>query len=142
MRVEFLLDNSAWARLEHPSLPDRRADEIAVACEEERVGVCLPFLLEAGYSARSRDDHERLIEELLLLPLIRVDEGIEWRTISVQRELADLGHHRLPAVDLILGAIADRHELAILHYDSDFDLLRSKTDLDFESAWLAPRGSL
>lgn len=142
MSVEFLLDNSAWARLEHPSLSDRRAEEIAVGCEEERVGACLPFLLEAGYSARSRDDHDQLIEELLLLPLIPIDEGIEWRTISIQRQLADAGHHRMPPVDLILAAIADRHELAILHYDSEFDVLRSKTDLDFKSAWLAPRGSL
>jgi predicted nucleic acid-binding protein len=140
--VDFLLDNSAWARLEHHSLPAQRADEIATALEEERVGICLPFLLEAGYTARGARDHERLVEDLLHLHLLPVDEGIEWRAISVQRDLADNGHRRIPPADLILAAIADRYELAILHYDRDFDLLLAKTDLEFESAWLAPRGSL
>jgi predicted nucleic acid-binding protein len=142
VKLDFLIDNSAWARLEHPSLSERRAEEIADAFEAERVGICLPFVLEAGYSARGRRDHEEIVEDLLLLPLIPIDEGIEWRTISIQRELADIGHHRVPPADLILASVADRHELPILHYDADFDLLVEKTDLEFESVWLAPRGSL
>jgi predicted nucleic acid-binding protein len=140
--VELLLDNSAWARLGDASLPDARAEEIAVALEGGRVATCLPFLLEAGYSARSAGDHDELIEELLALPLVSMDEGIEDRAIDAQRQLAHAGHHRLPPVDLILAAIADRHGLGVLHYDRDFDLLRSKTDLDFESVWLVPRGEL
>lgn len=142
MSVELLLDNSAWARLGDVSLPKVRAEEIAVALEGGCVATCLPFLLEAGYSARSAGDHDELIEELLALPLVSMDEGIEDRAIDAQRQLARAGHHRLPPVDLILAAIADRHGLGVLHYDHDFDLLRSKTDLDFESVWLVPRGEL
>lgn len=142
MNVELLLDNSAWARLGDTSISNQRAEEIAVALEEGHVATCLPFLLEAGCSARNADDHDELAEELLALPLISIDEGIERRAIDVQRQLAQVGHHRLPPVDLILAAIADRHGLGILHYDGDFDLLRSKTDLDFESVWLVPRGQL
>lgn len=142
MSVELLLDNSAWARLGSASIPERRAEEIAVALEGGRVATCLPFLLEAGYSVRSTDDHDELVEELLALPLLSIDEGIERRAIDAQRQLAQVGHHRLPPVDLILAAIADRHGLGVLHYDGDFDLLRSKTDLDFESVWLVPRGEL
>ncbi|HEY6550552.1 MAG TPA: PIN domain-containing protein, partial [Solirubrobacterales bacterium] len=73
---------------------------------------------------------------------ISIDEGIERRAIDAQRQLARVGHHRVPPVDLILAAIADRHGLGVLHYDGDFDLLRAKTDLDFESVWLVPRGKL
>ncbi len=142
MSVELLLDNSAWARLGEASLPDGRAEEIAVALEGGRIATCLPFLLEAGYSARSAGDHDELIEELLALPHISMDEGVERRAIDAQRQLAHAGHHRLPPVDLIVAAIADRHGLGVLHYDRDFDLLRSKTDLDFESVWLFPRGEL
>ena len=50
--AELRLDNSAWARLDDPSLPRDRVEEIASALEEGRIAVCLPFLLEAGYSAR------------------------------------------------------------------------------------------
>ena len=142
MTAELLLDNSAWARLSHPSVPQHRADEIADALEERRVAVCLPFLLEAGYSARDAGDHSELLEELPALPLLQIDEEVERRALDVQRQLALFGHHRLPPVDLILAAIADRHEVGVLHYDSDYDILTSKTDLRFQSVWLAPRGTL
>ncbi len=49
MTAELLLDNSAWGRLDDPSLPRDRVEEIAIALEERRIAVCLPFLLEAGY---------------------------------------------------------------------------------------------
>jgi predicted nucleic acid-binding protein len=140
--VELLLDNSAWARLGSAPILGQRAVEIALAFEEGRVATCLPFLLEAGYSARSAGDHGQLIDELLSLPLLPIDEEIEQRVVDVQRQLAQAGHHRLPPVDLILAAIADRHGIGILHYDSDFDLLRDRTDLEFESVWLVPRGEL
>jgi predicted nucleic acid-binding protein len=140
--VELLLDNSAWARLGHAALSDARADEIAVLLEGGRIATSLPFLLEAGYSARNAGDHDELIEELLALPLISIDDAIERRAIDAQRQLAHAGHHRLPPVDLILAAIADCHGLGVLHYDADFDLLGSKTELDFESVWLVPRGEL
>ena len=42
----------------------------------------------------------------------------------------------------MIAAIADRHGVGILHYDSDYDVIRERTDLRFESVWLAPRGSL
>jgi len=140
--VELLLDNSAWARLGSAPILGQRAVEIALAFEEGRVAACLPFLLEAGYSARSAGDHGQLIDELLSLPLLPIDEEIEQRVVDVQRQLARAGHHRLPPVDLILAAIADRHGIGILHYDSDFDLLGDRTDLEFESVWLVPRGEL
>jgi len=140
--VELLLDNSAWARLADPALPVSGAEEIATALEGGRIAVCLPFLLEAGYSARSAEDHAGLIEELQALPLVRIDDEIERRAIDAQSQLARAGHHRLPPVDLILAAIADRHDIGILHYDADFDVIRSKTDLSFEGVWLAPRDTL
>jgi predicted nucleic acid-binding protein len=140
--AELLLDNSAWARLGDASVPQHRADEIADALEERRVATCLPFLLEAGCSARSASEHSELIEELLALPLLQIDEEVECRALDVQRQLALSGHHRLPPVDLILTAIADKNGRGVLHYDSDYDVLSSKTDLRFRSVWLAPRGTL
>ncbi|MGC1853075.1 MAG: PIN domain-containing protein [Solirubrobacterales bacterium] len=142
MSAELLLDNSAWARLGHAALPVARAEEIATAIEAGRVVTCLPFLLEAGYSARTASDHAELLEELRALPSIRIDEEIEQRAIDAQAQLARAGHHRLPPVDLILAAIAERHDIGILHYDADFDLLGAKTDLSFKSVWLVLRGDL
>jgi predicted nucleic acid-binding protein len=140
--AELLFDNSAWARLNHASLSPRRVGEIASALEDGRVAVCLPFVLEAGYSARSSADHGQLIRELLALPWLEIDRRVERRAVDAQSQLARAGHHRLPPVDLIMAAVAERHEVGVLHYDGDYDILGAKTDLSFESVWLAPRGTL
>jgi predicted nucleic acid-binding protein len=88
------------------------------------------------------DDHDQLLTELLSLPRFRIDEAVEQRALDAQLQLARIGHHRLPPVDLLIAALADRHGLAVLHYDADYDLLADKTDLDFDSVWLATCGTL
>jgi predicted nucleic acid-binding protein len=138
----MLLDNSAWARLADPSLSGERVSEIADALESGHIAVCVPFLLEAGYSARNSDEHQQLLAELLALPRVHIDEHVELRAIEAQRQLARIGHHRLPPVDLLIAALADRHALGVLHYDSDYDTLANQTDLRFQSTWLAARGTL
>lgn len=142
MSVELLLDNSAFVRLVAPALQDERSREIADAIEQRRVAVCLPFLLEAGYSARSAADHDELLRELMALPMLHIDIEAEWRAVDAQRQLARAGHHRLPPVDLMIAALADRHGVGVLHYDHDYDTLATRTDLRFSSVWLAQRGSL
>ena len=136
----LLLDNSAWARLS--ALPPERADEIAGLIEAGRIGTCLPFLLEAGYSARNVRDRDDLMAELAALPRFPLDADVERRAEDAQRRLTMIGHHRLPPVDLLVAAVADRHGLDVLHYDSDYDLIEEHTDLTFGSVWVAPRGSL
>jgi predicted nucleic acid-binding protein len=138
----LLLDNSAWVRLGDAALPAERADEIAVALESGRIAACLPFLLEAGYSARNAREHDQLLAELGSLPRYHLDEVAEQRALDGQAQLARAGHHRLPPVDLLIAGLADRHHLAVLHYDRDFDLIAEKTDLVFDSVWLAARGTL
>ena len=142
MTAELLIDNSAWARLDQQALAQDRADEIAGWLEGGRIATCLPFLLEAGYSARSARDHDALLRDLMSLPAVGIDEQVEARAIDTQRQLARAGHHRLPPVDLIIAALADTHELGILHYDNDYEILGEKTDLRFSSVWLAPRGAI
>jgi predicted nucleic acid-binding protein len=136
----LLLDNSAWVRL--ANLPDERAGEIADALESGRIATCLPFLLEAGYSARDQREHVELLVHLNALPRFPLDHDVERRALEAQRQLARLGHHRLPPVDLLVAAAADRHGLGVLHYDRDYDLIADKTDLAFDSVWVAPRGSI
>jgi hypothetical protein len=142
LNVELLLDNSAFARLAAPALEEERALDIADAIEQRRVGTCLPFLLEAGYSARSAADHDELLRELMALPMLQIDAEVESRALDAQRQLARAGHHRLPPVDLMIAALADRHGVGVLHYDRDYDTIAAKTDLQFASVWLAARGSL
>jgi predicted nucleic acid-binding protein len=98
--------------------------------------------LEAGYAARNAAEHRELLNELLTLPLLAIDANVERRAIDAQRQLARAGHHRLPPVDLMMAAIAECRDVGVLHYDGDYDILHTKTDLRFASVWLAPRGSI
>ena len=95
-----------------------------------------------GDSARDLRDHHELMDELTALPLLHINEQIELRTIDAQRQLARAGHHRLPPADLVLAAVADHHGVGILHYDEHYDVIAERTDLRFESVWLAPRGTI
>jgi predicted nucleic acid-binding protein len=142
VNVTLLLDNSAWARVADPALEDKRAAELAEALEDGRIAACLPFLLEAGYSARSARDHDELLTDLRALPYYAIDEAVERRSLDAQAQLARIGHHRLPPVDLLVAALADCHQLGVLHYDRDYDLIADKTDLRFASVWVAPAGTL
>jgi predicted nucleic acid-binding protein len=140
--AELLLDNSAWARLDQSAVAQARLEEIAGWLEQGRIATCLPFLLEAGYSARNTRDHDDLLSELMALPNIGIDDHVEGRAIDAQRQLARAGHHRLPPVDLIIAALADTHGLGVLHYDIDYEIVSEKTDLRFDSVWLVARGSI
>ena len=45
-------------------------------------------------------------------------------------------------MDILVASIAYRHEVGVLHYDHEYDLILGKTSLEFESVWLARRGTL
>ncbi|HEX5853689.1 MAG TPA: PIN domain-containing protein [Solirubrobacteraceae bacterium] len=138
----LLLDNSAWARLLQGAVAKDRAKTIAASMEQGEIAVCLPFLLEAGYSARSGSDRRALMARFDELPRIAIDGEIERLAMQAQRELADIGHHRLAPMDVMIAACAHRAEAGVLHYDGDYELLAAHTSLVFESQWLAPPGTL
>jgi predicted nucleic acid-binding protein len=135
------VDNSAWVRRADPALPAERADQIAEALASGRIGARLPFLLGVGDSARDAREHAELLAELRSLPHYHLNDAVEERALDAQAQLARVGHHRLPPVDLLIAGLGDRHRLGILHYDHDYDLIASKTDLTFDSVWLATRGT-
>lgn len=139
----LLLDNSAWARLELPAVPEDRRTQIASMIEHGEIAVCTPFLLEAGWSTHSGADHEELLAGLLALPRLSVDAEVQDAALGAQRELARRGHHRSASPsDLLIAACAHANGAGVLHYDRDYDVLLELTALIFDSQWLAPAGSL
>ena len=70
---------------------------------------------EFGLAARRRG---QLADQLAM----RDSGDVEQHAPDAHRELARVGHHRLPP--------------------ADFDAIRRRTSLQFESVWLARRGSL
>lgn len=138
----LLIDNSAWARLASPRLAPERVEQVAEWIEAAQLAACLPFVLEAGYSARTASDHERVIADLIMLPWVELTPEVARLAIQAQRELARVGHHRVPPADLVIAASAHAEGIGVLHYDRDYDVLAQRSGLAFRSEWLAPAGSL
>jgi predicted nucleic acid-binding protein len=83
-----------------------------------------------------------MMSDLARLPRVEIDREVERLALLAQRELAEMGHHRLPPADIVIAACAHAAGMSVLHYDSAYDRLAEHTSLAFESEWLAPRGSL
>ncbi|HLM86525.1 MAG TPA: PIN domain-containing protein [Solirubrobacteraceae bacterium] len=138
----LLLDNSAWTRLLQGVVAEERADAIAGSMEAQEIAVCLPFLLEVGFSARSVADRKAHMTKLDELPRVGIDNEVERLALKAQFELTEIGHHRLAPMDVMIAACAHRAEAGVLHYDANYDILAKRTSLVFDSEWLAPAGTL
>jgi predicted nucleic acid-binding protein len=138
----LLLDNSAWSRVVAGALDEERAATVAGWIEQRQIATCLPFLLEAGYSARSAAHHKEIVAALDAFPRIALTAAIEERVMQTQQELAAVGHHRLPPINVMIAACAHEAGAGVLHYDGDYDILATRTSLLFESEWLASPGTL
>jgi predicted nucleic acid-binding protein len=138
MAAMLLLDNSVWGRRHQGAVRER----IATAMERREVGVCVPFLLEAGFSARSASHHAEIARRFALLPHAPMTQDVGRLALEAQADLTRIGHHRLAPVDILIAACAHESGAGVLHYDRDYDVLREHTRLRFRSEWLAPAGSL
>lgn len=139
-----LLDTSVWARLCDGRLTGRAAERLYARLERGELALTEPLLLEMRYSARDGHDFQLLAEELDALPLLELDTTAIHRSLDAQAQLATRSgvSHRVKPIDLLVAAVAERHAATVLHYDADYDLLATQTDLAFESAWAAKRGSI
>jgi predicted nucleic acid-binding protein len=138
----LLLDHSAWSRLIGDQVPEEREETVLDWIGAGRLGTCIPFLLEAGYSAHTAQEYRLNMGRLEQLPQVLIDREVEKTAQMAQRELAKSGHHRLSPNDLIIAASAAEIDGGVLHYDRDYDLILEHTSLDFESVWLVDPGSL
>jgi predicted nucleic acid-binding protein len=136
----YLVDNSAWTRLESDALPDERRRELAA--EGAPLWTSSILRLEAGYSARDASDYLELMNDFDAFPEAVVDEAVHARACDLQAQLVHSGHHCVPPADLLTIAAAEANGLTVLHYDKDFDVIRERTDCVAATEWLAPRGSL
>lgn len=137
MTARYLLDKSALARMATPAVEARLAPLI----ETGQVATCAVIDLEVLFSARNLADYEAIRQRRkFAYRSVPVTEGTFERALSVQRELAKTGRHRVPINDLLIAAAAEQAGLIVLHYDRDFDLIASATGQPVE--WVVERGSV
>ena len=134
-----LADTSAWAWSRRTHL--REEFDLLVSMGE--IATCDMVRLELPYSARNADEFEALAEDLDALHHCPVDQAQWDRALLVYRELSKQGGTHQRAVkhqDLLIAAAAEAADLAVLHYDQDFERIAEVTGQ--EHRWLAPLGEL
>ncbi len=137
MALKYLADKSALARMHHRAVAARLAPLLIGG----DVGTCGVIDLEVLYSARTHADLVAVREERATLPHLETSQVDFDRAIDVLEQLARTGHHRAAGIpDLLIAAIAERHNLTVLHYDKDYDLIAGVTKQRVE--WVVPSGSV
>lgn len=138
VKSHYLVDNSAWNRLKYDSVSGR----LRPLVDAGLVATCGAIEVEALYSARNADEHERMrLQRSMIFFYFDTDEADWRRALEVQHLLAKSAQHRGPRVpDLIIAAVAERCDLILLHYDSDFDRIVRLTGQPAE--WVVPQGSI
>jgi len=111
------------------------------------LGTCLPLMLEAGFSARSVRDNERIMDVFGPWRVLTAPPDLNDRAIMLQHQLFGAGMGRgAGAFDIEVAAYALSYTLsggpvAIVHYDEDYDHLRD-VEPRLLTRWVVPRGSV
>ena len=136
MALTHLVDTSVLARLGNKAVRaviEPKAD----AGELGRAGISD---LEVGFSARSAREWDQLMEALAVFDLVETTDDHVRRARQVQRMLAAKHQRGRKVPDLLIAAAAEARDLAVLHYDADFDRIAAVTGQPCE--WVVPPGSV
>lgn len=139
MTVRYLVDKSALARWDQPTV----AAVLDPALAAGLLWTCPPVELEVLYSAQSAAeysaagrDRAAAYHHAPLTPEIGVV------ALELQAALAAAGTLRaVGPLDLLIAATAVHHDLTVLHYDGDYELL-GDVDQRLVQRWVVLRGSV
>jgi predicted nucleic acid-binding protein len=134
----FLADKSALAR--HLTRVEVR-EALDPLLAKGEVALCGIVELELLYSATSPANYKAYADSLGAMPQVEVSETAVRRALEVQGMLAERSQHRaVPLPDLLVAACAEQADLAVLHYDADFDRITKLTGQP--TRWIVPRSSV
>ncbi|MHB1774224.1 MAG: PIN domain-containing protein [Acidimicrobiales bacterium] len=136
MALRFLVDTSVLKRLGRFEVREV-IEPLAATGQLGRPNICD---LEVGYSARNVEEWDRLVGALDAFDAVDTTAAHLRRAIQVQRLLAEHSQRGRKIPDLLVAAAAEELGVAVLHYDSDFDLIASVTGQHCQ--WVVPAGSV
>lgn len=137
MSQVYLGDTSVWHWARHP------AARAALQAELDRgtVATCAIIDAELIVSARSEREAIEIAEDRRALQWLPSPDEIWDDVLATQMSLVKKSQHRsVKLPDLIIAAVAHRHDATVLHYDHDYDAIAEVTKQPMQ--WLLPPGSL
>lgn len=136
MIASYLIDQSAYTRIRIPAV----REVVEPLLLDDEVAVCPMVTLELLYSAKATDDYDRLSVLLGELPSATMNAATWSVALDLQRRLSRRGQHPIAIPDLLIAAAAIQYDLVVLHYDKDFDLIATVSDLRHQ--WVVDKGSV
>lgn len=136
MALTFLLDTSVVKRLGRLQVREV-VEPLAATGELARPSICD---LEVGYSARNAEEWDQLAGALAAFDPVETTAAHVRRALQVQRLLAQRSQRGRKIPDLLVAAAAEELDVAVLHYDADFDLIASVTGQRCQ--WVVPAGTV
>lgn len=109
------------------------ADWLRNGIHANAIAICDQVVLEFLRGARNSGEFLAFEETLSAFPWLRI-EPVDWdRARDVFRALASVtGGYRqsVPIPDALIAAVAERHNVTVVHFDRDFDRIASITGQD------------
>ena len=130
-----LVETSVFTRLHRPAVRARLD-----TTPSETLARCSMTDLELGHSARNEREWDVIQEMLAAFHEVTLSPEIVERAKRVQRMLAERGLRGRKVPDLLIAAAAELHEMRVLHYDRDFEIIATVTGQPHE--WIVPAGSV
>jgi predicted nucleic acid-binding protein len=135
-----LFDTGVWTWVRDRRFPElaswfnaQATDGLVLVCDV----VTLELIRLAANESRARE-MSSLLEAFESVPM---DAEIWKRAREMQTLLSASGdHRRVPPVDLLIGAAAERADVPLIHYDRDYERLARVSVL--KQRWLVPDGTL
>jgi len=134
--LTHLVDTSVLKRLGRSEVRDV-VEPLATAGLLGRPRICD---LEVGYSARTAEEWDLLIDALDAFDAVDTTAAHVRRALQVQRLLAQRSQRGRKLPDLLVAAAAEALDVGVLHYDSDFDQIAAVTGQ--RCTWVVPRGTI
>lgn len=136
MALRFLIDTSVLKRLDRVTVREV-VEPLAAAGEIGRSRICD---LEVSCSARTAEEWDRLVGALDAFEPVETTADHARPALQVQRLRAHRNQRGRKIPDLLVAAAAEAIDVAVLHYDADFDFIAAVTGQRCE--WVLPAGTI
>lgn len=136
MALRYLVDTSVLKRLGRVEVR-KVVEPLAVSGQLGRARICD---LEIGFSARNADEWDQFVGALDAFDAVEITALHLRRALQVQRLLAERSQRGRKIPDLLVAAAAEELDIAVLHYDADFDMIASITGQ--RCRWVVPAGTV
>jgi len=136
--ARYLADKSALARLHVPAV----SVVLEPLIETGLVATCAVIEFEVLWSTRSPNEYDMVQADRSIGYEWLSTEDTDWRrALEIQQQLWATGLMRtVPLPDLLIAAVAERHQVTIVHYDHDYDIITELTHQPTQ--WIVAKGSI